>query len=109
MTSENFIEKARKTHKNKYDYSKVEYKNSSTKVCIICHEKDSKGNEHGEFWQTPASHIYGSGCPKCHHTISLMEENVNDYLTSCGVDTIKNKRNMCFEIDIYSPEKKNRC
>lgn len=58
LTKEEFIERARNTHGNKYDYSKVNYINSKTKVCIIC-------PKHGEFWQTPASHIYGKGCPKC--------------------------------------------
>lgn len=55
---EKFIEKSQKTHGNKYDYSKVEYINSETKVCIIC-------PEHGEFWQTPAAHVRGRSCPKC--------------------------------------------
>ena len=55
---ENFIEKANKKHDNKYDYSKVEYVNSKTKVCIIC-------SEHGEFWQTPAAHVRGNECPEC--------------------------------------------
>ena len=54
----NFVEKAKKIHDNKYDYSKVEYINNRTKVCIIC-------PEHGEFWQVPASHLRGCGCPKC--------------------------------------------
>ena len=27
-------------------------------MCIIC-------PEHGEFWQTPNSHLQGQGCPKC--------------------------------------------
>ena len=53
-----FIDKARAVHGNKYDYSKVEYVDSKTKVCIIC-------PEHGEFWQVPASHLYGIGCRKC--------------------------------------------
>ncbi len=53
-----FIQKAKKVHGDKYDYSKVEYINSNTKVCIIC-------PEHGEFWQNPASHLRGNGCPKC--------------------------------------------
>ena len=53
-----FIEKAKKIHGDKYDYSKVVYKNSYTKVCIIC-------PIHGEFWQTPASHLIGRKCPKC--------------------------------------------
>ena len=56
---EYFIQRAKEIHGNKYDYSKVEYKNSTTKVCIIC-------SAHGEFWQTPNAHINGSGCPKCY-------------------------------------------
>ena len=58
LTIESFLEKANIKHGNKYDYSKVEYTNSSTKVCIIC-------PKHGEFWQTPNSHLQGIGCPKC--------------------------------------------
>ena len=53
-----FIENAKNRHGDKYDYSKVEYVNSTTKVCIIC-------KEHGEFWQTPQGHVRGQGCPKC--------------------------------------------
>lgn len=55
---EKFIEKSNKRHNNKYGYSKVEYINSVTKVCIIC-------PIHGEFWQTPQAHVRGNGCPKC--------------------------------------------
>lgn len=58
LTKNKFIEKANKAHFNKYNYSKVDYINNSTKVCIIC-------PDHGEFWQTPANHLQGSGCPKC--------------------------------------------
>jgi hypothetical protein len=57
-TTENFIKKAREVHGDKYDYSKVEYKNSTTKVCIIC-------PNHGDFFQTPSSHLNGKGCSKC--------------------------------------------
>ena len=59
-TKDDFIEKARKVHGDKYDYSKVEYINNSTKVCIIC-------PEHGEFWIKPSNHLYGQGCFKCYH------------------------------------------
>ena len=57
-TQTDFIMKAKKVHGDKYDYSKVNYRNSATKVCIIC-------PEHGEFWQTPGDHIAGHGCQKC--------------------------------------------
>lgn len=53
-----FLKKAREIHGNKYDYSKVNYVDSKTKVCIIC-------PEHGEFWQTPNKHLQGQGCPEC--------------------------------------------
>ena len=58
LTNDEFIKKAKQTHGDKYDYSKVEYINTRTKVCIIC-------PEHGEFWQIPNIHIRGSECPKC--------------------------------------------
>ena len=35
-TTEQFIAEAKAVHGDKYDYSKVEYKNNKTKVCIIC-------------------------------------------------------------------------
>ena len=54
----NFINESNKIHNNKYDYSKVEYVNTNSKVCIIC-------PEHGEFWQLPSHHLSGHGCPKC--------------------------------------------
>jgi hypothetical protein len=61
ITREEFIRRAAKIHDNKYDYSKVVYKNYHSKVCIIC-------PIHGEFWQTPANHLNGKGCDKCAHS-----------------------------------------
>lgn len=58
LTLTEFIERSRKIHADKYDYSKVKYINNGTKVCIIC-------PDHGEFWQTPHNHLIGHGCPKC--------------------------------------------
>ena len=58
LTTEEFIKKAREVHGDKYDYSKVEYVNTRTKVCIIC-------PEHGEFSQRPSDHINGHECPQC--------------------------------------------
>jgi len=69
-TTEEWINKAKEKHGNKYDYSKSKYLNSETKIEIICHEKDEFGNEHGSFFKLPKKHINGQGCPKCskmHH------------------------------------------
>lgn len=54
----NFIKKAKEIHNNKYNYSLVDYKNSFSKIKIIC-------TEHGVFEQTPNSHLNGKGCLKC--------------------------------------------
>ena len=58
MDLSDFIKKARNVHGDKYDYSKVEYKDNKTRVTIIC-------KEHGEFTQTPAKHYIKRGCPIC--------------------------------------------
>ena len=73
-TKEDFIFKAKAVHGDKYDYSKVNYINNSKKVCIICHEKDDKGIEHGEFWIEPGSHKRGRGCPICAGNKKLTKE-----------------------------------
>lgn len=57
-TTEKIIEKFKSIHGDKYDYSKVDFVKTTTKVCIIC-------PEHGEFWQEPHAHLKGQGCPKC--------------------------------------------
>lgn len=58
--TEFFINQAKEVHGDKYDYSYVDYKNSSTKVKIIC-------KDHGVFEQTPHGHLLGKKCSKCRH------------------------------------------
>ena len=51
-------------HGNKYDYSKIKDSiNCKLKVNIIC-------KKHGEFTQTPDSHVQGKGCPFCQSYIN---------------------------------------
>ena len=69
-------------HGEKYNYSKVEYKNNKTKVCIIC-------PEHGEFWQTPDNHMKGKGCPHC--VQSKLESIIREFLTENGIEFIEQK------------------
>lgn len=75
-TTEEWIEKAKKKYGNVFDYSKVnmEKRREDGKVCIICHEKDEFGEEHGEFWMNPKIHLYGQGCPKCGGTYHYTSE-----------------------------------
>ena len=69
------ISQFKKVHKNKYDYSLVEYVNNKTKVKIIC-------PEHGEFKVSPSHHLNGTGCSKC----SLNYRKGNDeYIKECSI------------------------
>jgi len=58
LTKEQFILEAKIKHGDRYDYSKVVYKTTDTKVSIVC-------KEHGEFLQSPKAHKKGQNCPKC--------------------------------------------
>lgn len=101
MTQSIFIQNAKEIHNNKYDYSKVNYINTDTKVCIIC-------PEHGEFWQTPHSHLSGIGCPECARECNLSENKLYEYLKgNYNFDIEKQKK---FEwlkgksLDIFIPD-----
>lgn len=59
-TTGEFIKAAKKVHPGLYNYSLVEYVNDTEKVKIIC-EKPG----HGEFLQSPGTHLSGGGCQKC--------------------------------------------
>ena len=91
LTKEEFVKKAQEVHGDYYDYSKVEYKNNSTKVIIIC-------PKHGEFEQRPSKHLSGQGCSKCsgHYKrnteefikeASILHNNKYDYSKVNFVDT----------------------
>ena len=55
MTRDEFIDKAKIIEDKPYDYSKVAYKGSKSKVCIIC-------PINGEFWVRPNDFLNGHMC-----------------------------------------------
>lgn len=59
VTEEDFIRRAKQKHGTLYDYSKVEYKNTITKVEIGCKKCETA------FLMTPESHMIGQGCRAC--------------------------------------------
>lgn len=67
-----FIEKAKKVHGSKYDYSKVIYVKAIEKVTIIC-------PVHGEFQQRPNLHLQGCHCFEC-GKINRVKENAGEQL-----------------------------
>lgn len=58
LTTPEFIEKARTVHGDKYDYSRVAYVNSKTRITISC-------KTHGYWSCQPDVHLTGKGCPTC--------------------------------------------
>jgi len=56
--TEIFVEKARKVHGDRYDYSNIEYIRSDLHVEFFC-------ESHGVFKQSPHSHLKGYGCRLC--------------------------------------------
>lgn len=57
-TTKQFIEESKEVHGDKYNYSLVDYINTTIKIKIIC-------KEHGVFDQHPNTHKMGGGCPAC--------------------------------------------
>lgn len=90
-TLEEFIRKGEIVHKNKnYSYEKTKYINNRTKVIITCHNKDSKGNEHGDLYVTPSNFLKGKGCPICNE--SHLEQNIRDWLIENNINFQSQKR-----------------
>jgi len=63
INTEEFIKKARIIYGDKFDYSKVNYKTSKTKIIIIC-------RIHGEFEQSPDSYLKGNNCDHCNQIVN---------------------------------------
>jgi len=100
LTNDSFILEAVKIHRDKYDYSLVEYMNAKDCVTIIC-------SLHGEFDQKPTHHLQGSGCPMCRE--SKGELAVSIWLKDNSINYIRNHRfNDCRDkqplpFDFYIP------
>ena len=58
VTTESFIGEAKEIYGDRYDYSKVDYKNREHRVTIVC-------PVHGDFQVYAREHLDGKGCPKC--------------------------------------------
>lgn len=71
LTTEEFIKQAQKVHGNEYDYSEVDYFNSSTKISIKC-------NVHGVFFMHPNDHKRGQGCKKCKSNLRTTESFISE-------------------------------
>ena len=76
--TQEYINKAKKKHNDKYDYSMLVYAGARHKVCIIC-------PTHGEFWQRADQHLSGRGCPECsNNRKKTQEEFISDLKSLYG-------------------------
>jgi very-short-patch-repair endonuclease len=65
LTEEEILTRFIEVHGNLYDYSKMDYTNSKTKIEILC-------SKHGSFFQAPESHWkLRQGCPVCAGNLPL--------------------------------------
>ena len=104
LTTERFIDKAKATHGNKYDYSLVKCKGGKTMVTIIC-------PEHGPFQQLPTNHYRGKGCSECggskpHTTQSFIEAAQaahGDLYDYSEVEYVNNKTAVTIICQIHGP------
>ena len=86
-TTKQFIEEARLVHGDRYDYSKSEYVNATTKVIIVC-------PIHGEFSQRPCDHLNGHGCKHCFY-----EENGKQSRKGVLTRSIWRSIKLCSEVE----------
>ena len=71
LTTQEFIDRARAVHGDKYRYEFVDYKSAHKKVFIFC-------SEHGLFEQTPNNHLSGKICHKCSGKNKLSSDFINE-------------------------------
>ena len=90
---EQFIEEANLVHKGIYKYDNVDYKGDKNKVSITC-------SIHGDFLQTPGSHLAGNGCPRCYNK---REGRLAIILNEIGVVHRNHRINNSY-FDFYLPE-----
>lgn len=96
-----FLRRAKELHNNEYDYSLVcnDYKNSQSKVNIIC-------KIHGPFPQTANAHLYGNGCPNCRTYVSKPE---TEWLDSLSIAKECRQRTIMIgdkkiKVDAFNPD-----
>jgi len=98
------LEQFKLVHGDLYGYDNVIYENSEKKVWITC-------KKHGDFAQTPNSHLSGSGCPKCKHSAGekliqnlLKKMDINYITQKTFYGCLNDKTNKHLPFDVYVPE-----
>lgn len=101
-TTEEWVEKAKSVHGDRYTYDKTVYVSAKTPVIITC-------PRHGDFEMMPGKHLAGQRCPKCFGRNSIAEGEIYDYLMAMTNGAYEIKRNVKNvipnrELDLYIPQ-----
>ena len=76
-SNKEWIKKAKKIHKNKYDYSKSKYTGSTKSITVIC-------KIHGKFKLRSSHHLDGQGCKKCN--IDKQRKSTLDFINDSEIN-----------------------
>ena len=79
VTTESFIAEAKEIYGDRYDYSKVDYKNRDHRVTVVC-------PIHGDFQVYAREHLDGKGCPKCEKGEKFLAKLKEKYGDKFGLD-----------------------
>lgn len=100
LTTPKFIVKAKALHGSDYDYSLVDYVNYDTPIRVLC-------KKHGEFIQTPDSHLQGKGCSLCANIgPSKPQLEIHEFLSQYTEARLEHRfEGSTKRYDIFLPEK----
>lgn len=101
---EEFVERAKLIHLDKYDYSKFIYVNKETKGIVYCKKCDIN------FEITPSSHLDGVGCSYCQ--MSVGENRIEKFLKLNNIkykyekrfSNCRSHKNFCLVFDFFLPD-----
>lgn len=100
LTQEEFLKKAKKVHKDKYNYDNFIYKGMGIKGKIYCN------NCNKYFEQIPHSHLRGHGCPYCaiKNNANNLRKSLKTFIKECK-KIHGNKDN--YDYVVYTNDKTN--
>lgn len=100
LNLDRFVVRARAVHGERYDYLGP-YQGMHFKTVIRC-------GVHGEFRQTPQSHLKGTNCPDCSHHQSKYEDRIVEWAMERGLRCERWSRDIISprEIDIWFPDQR---
>lgn len=77
-SAEEFVKICKSVHGDRYDLSLIKYKLNKEVIEVIC-------KKHGAFHPTAGNFQVGSGCPRCSHSVSKAEIEIQEHFKKLGI------------------------